>query len=155
MLKINNKGATLVEYIASLVISLIIAYLFIHTVVTIYLITLEESKRAKGGISLKNKIEQEIMAEDYATLDTLNGTTGQILLNDRGTSDTSDDITAQYTINISTETDNYTTGASFQYKKIEVDASWQELIVGSERDNPETRTESLTFTLRRYKDVDF
>src|SRR6056297_3399698 len=125
MLKINNRGATLVEYIAALVISLVITYLFIHTTATIYLINLKEIKRGKGGIAIKNEIEQKIMAQDYANLDSLNGTTGQIVLDDRETADTSDDITAEYTINITTESDNYTTGSSLQYKSIEVNASWQ------------------------------
>ncbi|TYB31064.1 MAG: hypothetical protein FXF47_06480 [Candidatus Mcinerneyibacterium aminivorans] len=155
MLKINNKGASLVEYIASLVISLVIAYLFVHTIATIYLITFKEAKRGKGGISLKNEIEQQIMAEDYANLDLLDGTTGQILLDDRGTDDTSDDIMAEYTINISTVSDNYTTTASLEYKRIEVEATWPELIVGSERDNPTTKTEEISFILRRYQNVNY
>ena len=155
MLNINNRGATLVEYIAALVISLIITYLFIHTTATIYLINLQEVKRGKGGIAVKNEIEQRIMAEDYSNLDTLDGATGQIVLDDRETSDTSDDITAQYTINITTEADNYTTGSSLQYKQIEVNASWEELIVGSEGQNPTTKNEQINFNIRRYQDVDY
>jgi len=154
LFNMNNRGATLLEYVASTFISLIVVFFFIHTMATIYMVNYEQMKRNDVNSSLKDQIEDRVMGLNYTAL-AAGSYNYTITIDDKDTVDISDDFTADFTLVISNESDQYSDaggGKTVNYKDIDVTITWQKFIPGSERSGANYKNKQLGFTIRRYED---
>ncbi len=157
----RKQGATLIEFIAAMTISIILIYMFFDTFTTIFIIHTKEVTREKADMAA-GRIMEEILAYDYNDLLLEDsppgaGTThdypgNPVVIDDRDTVLSGDDLTAtaSWAVVQGNDPDN-----GSEYKEITLMVTWQEMIAGTEGQSTGFKTEILEYIVRRYSDAQY